>query len=271
MKSSLPKHFWLDAPTVKGTLLALAGAFIALIVLAVVFINCENGAKYSAIGAILAALGAIIAAFGTVGALLFLANQVRLQREAFRLEHRPYLYLHMDDPGVWFNDEVKGWFGGGPLRFRNVGKDPATITKTDYMVASDAQGVIDFKGWFEKDFGGFPDVTSVFPGQENAQVPCHPGIASGDKKPKLLYIGAVVAYVGPESAPVYWYKFSQLYAIGISEIRNEQGIEIGFKITLHPQKPDHDWDRNTDLEVPKLVEPDWQFYLLKPYIKQVTS
>lgn len=103
-------------------------------------------------------------------------RQIQLQADGFQLEHRPYLYLHLplDQIRVWQNETEGGWFGGGDLRFRNVGKDPASITKAQYMVASDARGVIDFVGWFETEFGGFPDIEVVFPGQDDARVPTHP-------------------------------------------------------------------------------------------------
>jgi hypothetical protein len=55
MKSSFPRHFGLDTPMLKAVLLALAGAFITVFLLSVLFIDCENAARYSAVGAILAA------------------------------------------------------------------------------------------------------------------------------------------------------------------------------------------------------------------------
>jgi len=252
---------------------------VGLALLLNVVITASNANKYNAIGTILAALVGITA-------LLFIGyqasqlktsvdlqrKQIQAQAEEFKLERRPFLYLHLplDKVGVWRNVAERAWFGGGNLRFRNVGKDPATIIKTRYMVASDVAGSVDFVGWFEKAFGGFPDIKTVFPVQEDAQVPCHPIISPGNKKPKLFYIGAVVSYVGPTSDRIYWYKFSQLFVIKIEKLKDEHGKEFE-RISIHPHRPDHDWDRNTGSEPPDLKEPDWKDLLSKSYIKTLTE
>jgi hypothetical protein len=256
-------------------LLGIAGLALLLDVI----ITGSNANKYNAIGTILAALVGIAAlvfigyqASQLKASVDLQGKQIQAQGEEFRLERRPYLYLHLplDEVRVWRNVKERAWFGGGNLRFRNVGKDPATITETSYMVASDVAGSVDFVGWFEEAYGGFPDIKTVFPGQEDAKVPCHPVISSGNKKPKLLYIGAVVSYVGPISDRIYWYKFSQLFVVKFDKIKDKRGKEIEG-ISIHPHRPDHDWDKNTDSDPPSLKEPNWKDFLSKSYIKTLTE
>ena len=236
------------------------------------FINESNANKYGTIGTILAALVGMFALFFIGYQSEQLRNQIKLQTDEFHLEHRPYLYIHLppDQLKVWYDEGERAWFGGGNLRFRNVGKDPASIIKTKYMIASDTAGEVDFVAWFERDAGGFPDIKNVFPGQEDAQVPCHPEISTGGKRPKLLYIGAVISYVGPSSKRAYWYKFSQLYVIRFIKRKNEQGRETEW-VSVVPLKPEHDWDKNTDSEAPTLKEPEWKDYLSKTQIKALTG
>ena len=244
-------------------IMAILLLMAALAVFLWLAVKRQNADRYSAIGTCLAAAA-------TISAFFFLGYQIKLQTDAFQLEHRPYLYLSFDPVGMG-QDEPKRefWFGGGNLRFRNVGKDPASIIKTEYMVASDAIGVVPFREWFEKEFGGFPDITNVFPGQEDAAVPCHPIIGSSKRKPKLLYIGAVVSYTGSSSNIVHWYKFSQVFVVSFpKEGRDKGSAERPITIAL---KPDHEWDRNREDPAPKLKEPDWQAYLSRGYIKTLTS
>ena len=195
-------------------------------------------------------------------------DAINLQTEISHLEHRPYLYLYMNTLGVGQKKPGEAWFGGGSMRFRNVGRDPASNIKTQHMVASDTLNEIDFVGWFEKAFGGFPHINSVFPGQEDAEVPCHPMISTGDKKPKLMYIGAVVTYEGPKSGMIYWYKFSRVYAIKFSKEKDKEGL---VKVSIYPLKADHDWDKNLNGQPPKLELPNWKNLLSKSYINQITS
>jgi len=257
------------------------------------FITESNANKYSAIGTLLAAVVGIFALFFIgyqavqlrksvdlqLDQIEFISSQttqlrrsVELQAKEFLLEHRPYLYIHLpsNEVEVGYNEQERAWFGGGELRFRNVGKDTATITETNYMVASDTAGVVKFREWFEKDYGGFPDITNVFPGQEDVRVPCHPEISTSGKRPKLLYIGAVVSYVGPSSKKTYWYKFSQLYVIELKKGKDNQGQEKEWSIP-NPLKPEHDWDKNTNSKAPILKEPVWKDYLSKPHIRRLTE
>ncbi len=259
-------------PTVKFAIsivfLILGVAGLALLL--DVVITAINAEKYSAIGTILAAIVAIPALFFVGFQAMQLRKSVDLQVDAFQLEHRPYLFLQLPQVSVWRNDPEGGWFGGGDLRFKNVGKDPATITTTRYMVASDTRGEIDFVGWFEKEFGGFPDIKMVFPGQEDARVPCHPNISPGDKKPRLLFVGAVISYVGPNADRRYWYKFSQVYVLRFVRGKDKQE-RILETVEIHPLKPDHDWDRNMTSAPPDLEQPKWTDYLSQSYIKTLTQ
>ena len=255
-------------------LFAVLPVFVLLIatLLLLKFIRPYNSEKWVAIGTILAAIVGIFALIFVGTQATHLSRQLKLQAETFELEHRPYLYLHIPPGEVrfWRNDVEGGWFAGGDLRFRNVGKDPATIRNTQYMVASDRRGVIDFIGWFEKEFGGFPDIKVVFPGQEDARVPCHPTVAERDKIPRLLYIGAVTSYEGPQPGRSYWYKFSQLYVLEFVRGKDDQGRMVE-RFGVHPLKPEHDWDRNTNSPPPGLVEPRWQDYLSQGYIHHLTK
>lgn len=268
--------------------LALSIALIAVALIAItlfldVRITESNASKYAAIGTILAAIMAVLALFVVAYQTMQLrtsvnlqGDQIRLQAATFELEHRPYLYLYLpsDQLKVWLNQAEGGWFGGGDLRFRNVGKDPASITQADYMVASDVRGEIPLRKWFEEEFGGFPDISSVFPGQEDARVPCHPNISPVERKPQFLYIGAVVSYVGPKKDRRYWYKFSQTYVLEfLKEVDKQPSLVQGplYKVVVHPLKPDHEWDKNPESEPPKLMLPNWADYLSQSYIKKLTQ
>jgi hypothetical protein len=241
-------------------LLGFVGAFAFLVFV----INHQNADKYTAVGTILAAIG-------TVGAFIFIGYQTVQLKNEFDLQHRPYLYVHLPQPIVGFNPTEKAWFGGGNLFFKNVGKDPATVTDTQYMVASDRMGIIKFVEWFERDFGGFPDIKTVMPGQEDAQVPCHPVISPADQKPRMFYIGAVITYRGPKPNKQYWYKFSQLFIVKFEKVTDKDGNPQIVPV-IHPHKPDHEWDQNIeDSKPPKLAEPKWEDYLSKPYVKTLTG
>jgi hypothetical protein len=183
-----------------------------------------------------------------------------MQLNAFRVEHRPYLFIEDDKHYLGKNDPEGGWFGGVDLRFRNVGKDPATITDAKYMVASDVSGEIGVVKWFNEESGGFPDIKVLFPQQEDFRVPMHPNIAPSNKAPRLVYVGAVISYTGPHHDMKYWYKFSRVYAI-------QHKPELGWQ----PQKPDHDWDNNNNADAPELKVPDWQKYLSQKYISRITQ
>jgi hypothetical protein len=240
-------------------------------------ITSSNANKYSAIGT-------LFAAFVGLAALLFVgiqaiqlktsvdiqAQQSQMQLAAFRVERRPYLFLEDVDPILSRNDPEGGWFGGVELRFRNVGRDPATITGTEYLVASDVNGVINLVKWFDEESGGFPDIKVLFPEQTDFRVPMHPNIAPPDKKPRLIYIGAVISYSGPHQGMRYWYKFSRMYALELKRVRHDKGEDFEFH-GIHPLKPDHDWDRNDNPVAPKLSEPDWQKYLSQAYINRITQ
>jgi hypothetical protein len=258
-------------------LLLLAG-FAGIALLLEIVITSSNAQRYSAIGAIFAAAGALFAllVFGYQSwqmkqTVAIQAEQSKMQLEAFRVEHRPYLFVE-DDRKFYLNrnDAEGGWFGGVDLRFRNVGKDPATITEAKYMVASDVRGIINVVKWFDEESGGFPDIKVLFPQQEDFRVPMHPNIAPADKRPRLIYVGAVISYTGPHHDMKYWYKFSRLYVIHITSLRNESGhvTEVG---EIQALKPDHDWDNNSNSQAPALAEPKWQDYLSQKYIGRITQ
>ena len=232
-------------------------------------ITADNAEKYSAIGTLLAAFIAMPA----LGVIVFqsyqLKNSVDVQAKDSNLSHRPHVYLEfkLHNPPVW-QTNAGSWFGGGDLYFRNSGKSPATIIYKDYMVASDRSGVIDFVGWHEKDHIGFPDIKVVFPNQDGVKVPCHP-IISGEEKPRLLYISAVIHYKGPEKGKVYWYYYSETFAIQFGKFPDRNGTLVDG-IVLHPVT-DHDWDDNTEKDPPKLAEPNWEYLLSKIYVKRITQ
>jgi hypothetical protein len=279
---------------VIGLLCLFLAAAFALEVL----IKTSNADKYTALGTILAAIATIIAAIGGIAAFFFVGYQavklgesVNLQREEFSLEHRPYLYTELkltNQPlslkingkfaqvnleGIWRNEKENAYFGGGDLYFRNVGKDPATITKTEYRVRSDARRDLDFVQWFKEAYGGFPDITSVMPNQQNLRVPCHPIVSLTAEAPKLLFVGAVISYVGPqketEKQRKYWYKFSQLFVVELTAHQiNGQKIIIPV---LHPHVMYTDWDRNEGKDPPPLEDPNWDDLLKKSYVKTLTD
>lgn len=186
-------------------------------------------------------------------------TQTKILKDSHEAEHRPYLYLHLVDTKIWHNKVRKAWFGGGYLRFINIGKVPANIINTEYMVASNISGVIKNREWFEKDSGGYPDINVVMPNQEDVQVPCGPMISGSDVKPKLLYIGATITYRGYDPDKIYWFKYSQLFVIPFT------------KLLLKPLKHDHEWDQNENINPPILKEPDWEEYLSRNYIKTLTK
>ncbi len=202
-----------------------------------------------------------------------MVEQTKIFKDSYKVEHRPYLYLDLRDINdinlrgisVWRNFPGSGWYGGGNLHFINTGKEPATIINSKYMVASDRKGDTNFIEWFQNAYGGFTDVSVVMPNQEDVHVPCHPIIADGNERPRLLYIGATITYKGSNPDKTYWFKFSQLFIIEFKKLPNKLVI-IG-----HPHTPDHDWDQNKNINPPILKEPDWQEYLSRNYIKTLTK
>lgn len=262
------------------SLLALfAGAAILLEVL----IKTSNVSKYTAIGTVIAAIGTIVAAIGGIGALYFVGyqaihlkrsvdlqgDQIRAQSEEFHLDRRPYLYVELRDLRIWKNPIEKNWFGGGDIYFMNVGQDPATIVDSQYVACSDVtRDSADLKNWFERDFAGFPEIKTVMHGQENLRVAVHPIVGPGDKQPKLLYIGGVISYVGPQKDRKYWYKYAQVF-VASTETKRLDGGEVVKD--LFPGKADTDWDKNENSDPPVLQVPDWDSYLAKGYIKTVTQ
>ncbi|MCK4391162.1 MAG: hypothetical protein KAV83_13100 [Desulfobacterales bacterium] len=229
-------------------------------------------------------LGTVFGALGTVGAFFFVGyqaiqleksvklqtDQIELQAEEYHLEKRPYLYVHLKNVAVWKRKSDGPWFGGGRLYFKNQGRVPARVIKTQYMVASDQRGNTDFVNWFEEAYGGFPDVKTVFPDQQDAFVPCHPIIGETGITPKLFYVGAVIMYSGIKPNEAYWYKFSRLYVVEFDIEKDDKGKERNV-IKVHPHKPDHDWDKNTGSVPPILKEPNWKKYLSKTYITTLTQ
>ena len=278
-------------------LIKLAIAMLLFYIAAVVFLsiklNQNNAGVFQAYGTILAALVGIPALLFVGYQALQLRNsvnqqkqQTELQREEFALEHRPYLFVELqliektmivDSPdetfrraslqGIWPKDTV--YFGGGDLYFRNAGRDPATITKTEYRVRSDVRRDLDMVKWFKDEYGGFPDVTSVMPGQKNLRVPCHPIIGNKKEPPKLLFVGAVISYTGPQKEGKYWYKYSQLYVVEFKEIELD-GKKLVVPL-LHPHVMDTHWDRNEGEDPPSLEDPSWDELLEKSYIKTLTD
>lgn len=225
----------------------------------------NNANKYSAISTVMAALVGIFALFFIGYQTLQLRKSVNLQRQEFALEHRPYLYLNIPaDKLTLCNpitiDGCDAWFGGGPLYFRNIGKDPATIITTQYMIASDTSGEIKLVEWLNEEFGGFQDIKVVFPDQEDQSVMLRAMIAPKNTPPKLLFIGAVISYIGSNPTKKYWYMFNRLVVI-------VPGNEEPY--VLH--STDQDWDKNTNSEAPELKEPDWDYYLSRSYIKSLTG
>jgi hypothetical protein len=279
-------------------LICIIGLFVGATLLLDILIKTSNANRYSAIGTFLAAIGTILAALGGIGAFFFVGYQalqlgesVNLQRDEFALEHRPYLYLELELTnqllvfklndqsiqvnlkGIWPNINKTAYFGGGDLFFKNVGKDPANIIKTEYRVRSDLLRDLDFIQWFKDAYGGFPDITSVMPNQQNLRVPCHPSVSTGPTAPKLVFIGAVISYVGPqkgtEKEKKYWYKFSQVFVVVFEEI--EIAGQKKVIPTLQPHIMETDWDRNEGGEPPPLEDPDWDELLKKSYIKTLTG
>lgn len=277
MSSSNMGGFWSN----YKLLISISGLIICFVVLPLIFlytrITKQNAEKYSAIGSILLAIVGIPTLFFLGYQTMQLKRSVDIQSTQntiestkFDLEQRPYVYLKLNKLSVTPNQSEGGWFGGGDLQFINVGKEPATILQTDYMVASDIRGKIDFVKWFKEAYGDFPDIKTVFPGQEDASVPCHPLISSLNPRPKMLYVAAVISYTGSRTKKVYWYKFSQLYIIAIKETKASDGAQ-SYNISLYPYSPDHEWDRNAEQKAPVLAVPNWQKYLSKDYVRHVTK
>ena len=295
---------------IGGIVVCLLGFFVFATIFLDMIIKTPNASKYTAIGTILAAIGTIVAAIVGLAALCFVGYQaihlkksVDLQREEFALEHRPYLYVELKLQeeklsselngkafevlltGIWPTDKKLGYFGGGDLYFRNVGKDPATITQTKYIVHSDVNKDLDLVEWFKNATGDFPDITSVMPNQQNLRVPCHPIVShpTSGEAPKLLFIGAVISYVGPqketEKERRYWYKFSQLFIIEMKKIDIVETRENDTKKNhppiiipvLHPHVMKTDWDRNNEEDPTPLEDPDWDELLKKSYIRKLTE
>lgn len=193
-------------------------------------------------------------------------TQTNILKDSYEAEHRPYLYLdlrHTNDKNqrgvsVWEHPSKSGWYGGGDLHFINVGKVPASIISTKYIVASNQKGDTKLIEQFRKEYGEFTDVKVVMPNQEDVKVSCHPIIVDGNENPQLLYIGATITYKGSNPDKTYWYKFSQVFIF-------EQLTILTF--LGHPHTPDHDWDQNKNIETPILKVPVWQEYLSLPYIQ----
>jgi hypothetical protein len=277
---------------VIGLLCLFVGAALILEML----IKTSNASKYNALGTLIAAIGTVLVAIGGIGALLFVGYQavklgesVNLQREELTLEHRPYLYVELEltkeivmingKPsnanfnGIWPNKEEGAYFGGGDFYFRNVGRDPATITKTEYRVRSNLKRKADFVKWFKDYYGGFPDITSVMPNQNKLKVTCHPIVSSIAEAPKLLFVGAVISYGGTQKETdkerKYWYKFSKLYIVELKNFEiNSEKIIIPV---LHPHVMYTDWDRNKGKDPPPLEDPNWDELLKISYIKTLTD
>ncbi|MCK4818418.1 hypothetical protein KA005_21790 [bacterium] len=223
-----------------------------------ILVTESNAQKLGAIGTVLGAIGAV-GALGFIGyQAIQLKASIDLQIEAFNLEKRPYLHPSLENLNVWRRSKESEWcYGGGDLYFINPGNVPASIVNSEYMIATDEQGKIGIVEWFEKEYGEFPDIKSVFPGQRGVFVPLHPTIG---KKPNLLYVGAVIAYTGTKPGLKYWYKFSRIYILKFRTCKTQTGEEKEI-ISISPHTPDYEWDRNTGSDAPILKEPDWKFYL----------
>ena len=123
--------------------LAIGIGLIVLGVVGLIFVldavlTADNASKYAALATILAAVVGIptLVVVGYQAVQLkhsvdVQRRQSQLQADAFELEHRPYLHLQLENYVLEQNpDEANAWFGGGDCVFKNVGKDPATITNT---------------------------------------------------------------------------------------------------------------------------------------------
>ncbi|PKN67171.1 MAG: hypothetical protein CVU57_04260 [Deltaproteobacteria bacterium HGW-Deltaproteobacteria-15] len=254
--------------------IGLAFLFLAAYFLLGWFIRDSNVQKAVAIGAVLGAVG-------TIGAFFFLWHQsvklkdtIQLQTETFKLEKRPYLFAYLSKKGnksvefdIWKNAEHGAFYGGGDLFFENVGQVPATIGKTQYLVASDELGDTNVVRWFEEAMGKYPDVKTIFPGQQNISVALHPQLG---KKPRLVYVGAVIPYTGIKPQEKYWYKFSQLFIVQYRKVPDKEG-NLKPAIAVSPHFADHDWDKHSASDPPVLSTPDWNYWLERSHIKQITT
>ena len=172
-----------------------------------------------------------------------------LASNQFTLSSRPYLYAFLEE-SVSLDSKSGIFFGGGTLNLKNVGGIPASIINAEYHVISNEMPDTDLMGWFKKDLGGFPYVKVVFP-QGSVPVPLHPMIG---RKPKLVFVSAIITYTGIDPSKVYWYKFIRLFYM--KKLRATP-IQFAFE-TL---KAEEDWDRNGNFTVPNFEKPDWAFYL----------
>ena len=220
-------------------------------------IKFSSPETYTAIGTMLLALVAI-------PALFFAGLQARSLLDAFNLEKRPYLYVFLVplEINLGPSPDSRNIFGGGKLHFRNEGPIPASDIKAEYVVASDVNRDIALEEWFQDALGGFPHVRTVYPRQNDQYVYLHPTIGSLEKRPKVLFVGAVISYAGLEPQKRYWLKFSRLYSLNVSEI---EGRKFGSTIL----ELEDFWDRNCNFDdLPEIKKPDWDQYLSKSYIKR---
>jgi hypothetical protein len=205
----------------------------------------------SSIGVIISIFVSIFAVYQGIKTMKMSEKSYELASKQFILSNRPYLHALLE-PNFGLGAEGEIWYGGGDLFLKNAGGIPASIISAEYHVISDEMPNTDLMGWFEKDRGGFPYVKVVFPQGSVPPVPLHPMIG---KKPKLVFISAIITYTGVDPNKIYWYKFNRLFYIKKLQAKPNQIIAFD---TL---KAEEDWDRNCSFTVPKFVEPNWEFYL----------
>lgn len=213
---------------------------------------------------IVAAIATVAAAIATAIAARFvgrqtasLETQTTIIKDRGKIENRPYLYVDIK-PRAFSkkenrkenNEEYENLYVGATITYKNVGRLPACNINTDicfYIDTSEEDKYKDFKKWYIRQHGNYPEPSSVFPGQDDIVIA---GNVDVPEETKDFLVSIRVSYTEKETeekaSNEYWHRLDAKFAIGNLYAITEDGKKL---YTMIPVNIDSDYDRMRDIPV----------------------
>lgn len=219
-----------------------------------------------------------LAAIATATAAIFVGRQTKLLEEQTiilkdrgKIENRPYLYVDIK-PRAFSEKSYRGenkeeydnLYVGATLTYKNVGRLPACNINSDirfYVDTSEEDKYKDFKKWYIRQHGNYPEPSTVFSSQDDIIIA---GNVDVPEETKDFLVSIRVSYTEKNTeekvANEYWYRLDAKFVIDKEDISYEniaiiedgkiKQIPTGKKLyDMIPVYIDSDYDRMRDMPI----------------------
>jgi len=195
-----------------------------------------------------------IALASLIASLVMTTSSIYINANSVDLANRPYVSINIENP-IRRIDQTDTFYGGDII-VKNNGKTPAAnvdamLYITTEMDKTNREGI----DWFKKHLGGRSSVSFIIPDATERA----PGFRSLSPTAEYYYFEAIILYEGLKGSKKYWTHIRKVFYIP------KTGVN------LYPVFVLGEWDRNNNIQPPKLLTEEEVKALIEDFRNEKVS